>query len=44
MEFTHFSLNVAEMHHTGFLFEGDDEPVNRQKIFDSTWGTEYNVH
>lgn len=43
MESTDISLDVKGMHHTGFLFENDDEPVNRQRIWEQ-YDTEYNVH
>lgn len=43
METTDISLDVSQMHHSDFAFFGDDEPVNRQRVFKDDQ-SEYNIH
>ena len=43
MEYTDFSMDVSKLHYNSFVFQGDDNPVNRRTVFADD-DTEYNVH
>ena len=43
LEYTDFNLDVSQMHHSSFVFQDDDEPVNRSTVFADD-DREYNIH
>lgn len=43
MESTDINMDVSKMFHSGFLFQNDDEPVNRRRVFQNDFD-EYNIH
>lgn len=44
IDYTDLSMDVHDWNHAGFLFENDDEPVNRRAVFQDEPDSEFNIH